>query len=211
VFAVRFRFMAMYRIQYILHTLDGTPNNFVTNTFHVLAVDDADALAASIDIRGGYSTIVSYLSSLLTQNGHEFKIYNLEDPEPRAPTDEGSWNLSSAPAGSNLPPEVALCMSFQAEKISGVPQARRRNRVYLGPFDVSACGTDGRPAPALVTLVADWGEAIFTAAGLGTWDWAIYSTFSPTTGVIAANGWVDNEFDTQRRRGRESTSRTTFV
>lgn len=202
--------MAMYRIQFILHTTDGQPNNFVTNTFHALGVDDDDAIDAGVAIRQGYSSIVSYLSPLILQSGHEVKIYNLEDPEPRAPVFEGTWNLTSSPTGSALPTEVALCLSFQATKVSGAPQSRRRNRVYIGPFDTTACGNDGRPVSALVTALADWGEAIQAAAELATWDWAIYSTYNPTTGIIVANGWVDNEFDTQRRRGRESTSRLIF-
>jgi len=201
----------MYRHQMTFKTVDLNPANFVTNTWHCLAPDATAGTDFNGGVRAFYNSLTTYLSPLLAQNGHEVKIYDLEDPEPRAPILEFEWNLTSAPSGSALPPEVALCLSFQAEKLSGQTQARRRNRLYIGPLDTTACGSDGRPAPAFVTAMADAGQAVFDDAVGEDYDWAIFSTFAPTTGVIAANGWVDNEFDTQRRRGRVSTAREIFT
>jgi len=44
----------------------------------------------------------------------------------------------------------------------------------------------------------------------GGWDWVVYS---PTNGntVNVDNGWVDNAFDTQRRRGLAVTARTNWT
>jgi hypothetical protein len=48
------------------------------------------------------------------------------------------------------------------------------------------------------------------AIASASWDWVVYS---PTDDAYheVANGWVDNAWDTQRRRGYKPTSRTTFT
>jgi hypothetical protein len=110
-----------------------------------------------------------------------------------------------------MPPEVAICLSYQAAKISGVPQARRRGRVFIGPLNTSAMGTDGRPATAFINALVGAADALKDPAGAPDWDWSTWSSFDPTVSTVIDNGWVDNEFDTQRRRGRKYTTRTTFT
>lgn len=202
--------MVMYRVQMTLKTDDLNPANFATNTWYVLGVDVADAESFKDTLVTEYSTLTTYLSNLLLQSGHEFKIYDMEDPEPRAPVSEGTWALSANPTAAPLPPEVALCLSFQAPKLSGFPQSRRRGRVYIGPLSVNALDSSGRPSSAFVTALSGVGDGIIVASGATSWNWAVHSSFSETTGLPVDNGWVDNEFDTQRRRGREWTSRTVF-
>lgn len=203
--------MTAYRVQVTLHTVSGVAQDYVTNTWHVLGTSVSDAEDFTDTLRAGYNTLATRFGSTIAQNGHTIKVYNMEDPEPRAPVLEYSWNLTSAPAANALPTEVALCMSFQAEKISGVPQARRRNRIYFGPFGNTINGNDGRPTTVIIGLLTDFGTAILDASAGATWDWGIFSTFNPGGLVEVSNGWVDNEWDTQRRRGREATSRVVFT
>jgi len=202
--------MAAYRVQIVLKTVDGNPANYITNTWHCAAILDADANDFAAAVIAFHKTLNTVYSSLLAQNGHEYKIYNLDDPEPRAPVEEGSWNFASALTGDSLPPEVCLCLSYQAPKISGIPQARRRGRIYLGPFDAST-NVSVRPSSALVTLVKNSADALYAAgiATAGDWNWAVYSTVLGGTADVS-NGWVDDEWDTQRRRGRVATSRQVF-
>jgi hypothetical protein len=202
--------MTAYRVQFVLHTADSNPENYATNTWCVAGTSDADALEFVTALRAFYATMKGYYSSLVAQNGHEIKVYDLSDPLPRAPISEQVFNFSTVPSGAPLPTEVAICLSFQGPKISGVPQARRRGRVYIGPLNTNALHTDGRPVAALVTALSTAGDVLLDAGGAPlTWDWSV---FSPTSGtsVIVTNGWVDNEFDTQRRRGRKATGRTPF-
>jgi hypothetical protein len=101
-------------------------------------------------------------------------------------------------------------LSFQGTPLSGTPQSRRRGRIYFGPFRTSGLNTQGRPAAGLITSLVNAGDALLAASdAAANWQWVIWS---PTTGleVGVANGWVDDEFDTQRRRGRVPTARTTF-
>ena len=202
--------MVLYRTQFVFKTTDGNSENFVTNTWYCLGVDPDDLDDFNIALRALYNTWRPQMSALIGQNNHEIKSYDMEDPEPRAPIVDTTFNLTSAPAGGSLPPEVSLCLSYQAPKVSGLPQARRRGRIFLPPMNGNAVDTTtGRPAAAAVTAAVACGDNLLTAAAAGTWDWAVYSTVNGA-GVAVTNGWVDNEFDTQRRRGRLPSFRTAF-
>jgi hypothetical protein len=95
--------------------------------------------------------------------------------------------------------------------VSGQPQARKRGRIYLGPFDTTQLNADGRILPACQTTIRNAAQALLTASDVALdWSWAVYSPTN-ASGVIVDNGWVDNEWDTQRRRGRAATTRSTFT
>lgn len=101
-----------------------------------------------------------------------------------------------------------MVLSFQADKVSGLPQARRRGRVYFGPLG-GAAEASGRPGTTLLSAVVAFGAALLSESNLADWTWVVYSTVN-NGGAPVTNGWVDNSFDTQRRRGLEWTARTTF-
>lgn len=76
-----------------------------------------------------------------------------------------------------------------------------------------------RPWTDLVTAAAAVGTTLLAAgdASSGAWTWCIYSPTTETqTASLASSfipivgGWVDNAWDTQRRRGLEPTTRTTW-
>lgn len=202
--------MVAYRLQIVLGTTDNNPANYITNTWHCAAIGDSEAGDFVTSVTAAYNEIRNQLSPDVRQTNHEYKLYDLTDPEPRAPVQEGTWSLASAPAGTALPPEVSLCLSYQAPKISGVPQARRRGRIYLGPFN-TASSSAGRPSATLITQTIALGQKVLDdgVASAGDWNWAVYSSILGGTADVT-NGWVDNEFDTQRRRGRVATTRTVF-
>lgn len=204
--------MPFYRFQQTIQTTDNVAANYGTNTWHFFA-DNVAALSGVVTaVSTFYNNMRAFNSSLVRQNGHTYKIYDLADPEPRAPVVEGGWNYSVAPSGNPLPTEVALCLSFQAPKVSGTNQARRRNRIYFPFLNTTANASDGRPSSTIVGGLAAEGDTLLAASdAAGTWAWSIYSTQVPiNTSPPVANGWCDNEWDTQRRRGRAATSRTIF-
>lgn len=204
--------MADFSAQVIIRTADAIPANYITNTF---SLDIANALpdltAATAAFKKFYDAINGPLFPLnVSQNGHMIKYVLRGQPEPNYPQLEQMFNLAVAPAGDSLPSEVALCLSFQAERIGGLPQARRQGRVYLGPIDVSS-NTNGRPTATLVNAIAGAAAVLkddIEAIGATFWD--VYSTVNGT-GAHVSTGWVDNAFDTQRRRGVARTSRTTWT
>jgi hypothetical protein len=163
-------------------------------------------------LKGFYDGIAGSYPAKIAQNGHEIKYYLLPGPgKPNYPFEIDFFNLFTAPTGTTLPTEVALCLSFQGLKAAGAPQARRRGRVYIGPLD-EATNTDGRPSTtvisAIVTAATTLSSAV-TALGAG-YEWGIWSVTDQHF-VPAIDGWVDNSWDTQRRRGVDPNSRTTFL
>lgn len=135
--------------------------------------------------------------------------YRLPDPTPRSPVFEGTFTLPAAAGTTEYPAEVALVMSYEAQKESGVPQARRRGRIYLGPFNAEVAG-DGRPGSVLINSIAYAGKGLKNAADASVeWEWVVWSPTSDSYALVH-RGWIDNAWDTQRRRGIDASSRTVF-
>jgi len=205
--------MATIRAQVVLHTDDNTPANYVTNSFAFMGTDPGgDTTAITTALKDFYDDISAiYWSTELQQNGHEVKYYDLPGTPPNYPIEEDVWNFASAPNGTPLPQEVAVCLSFHGPRTPGFPQARRRGRIYLGTLG-SGVNSSGRPLAAYITQVttaASTFKANIDAIASDT-QWAVWSTVDQAP-VAISGGWVDNVFDTQRRRGLLETSRTTWV
>ena len=207
------RIMADVRVQIILHTANNVSEDYATNSWCVIGDDVAgQTTQITTAFKDFYDDIVVDLSATIAQNGHEAKFYDLPGTPPNYPFEEEVWNLASAPTGTSMPDEVAMCLSFQGTRIPGIPQARRRGRVYIGPLDISWLNTDGRPLQTRITNLANAATtlksnlaALSPTVLLGVW--------SPTDGAAVAvnNGWIDNAWDTQRRRGRDATTRTLWT
>lgn len=138
------------------------------------------------------------------------RIYGLTDPEPRAPVYEASGDFGYS-AGASLPHEVALCLSFQGANVSGLPQERRRGRVFIGPLANAAniVTTGGRPAASIITAGVEACSNLRSDVVLNGIAWCVNSRVDEAL-VEIIDGWVDNAFDTQRRRGLVPTARTTW-
>lgn len=131
------------------------------------------------------------------------------------------FSLSGATAGTGLPAEVAIALSFRAslvgfpEEASGGtirPASRRRGRVFLGPFSTGISdnlGTTCRvDTSQLVTVLTAYAAMV----GLmnDNADAPVYHVvYSPSNGVanIVEYAWIDDAFDTVRSRGVKSTGR----
>jgi len=141
-----------------------------------------------------------------------WKGYDLNDPQPRAPRYDTTAALTpSVPANSVCTPETAVCLSFQGTQTSGIPQARRRGRIFLGglaapitPGTTTIFPLVASAATATVTTAASALKTGLTADG---WTWSVYSRTDDAM-VTVDNGWIDNAPDTQRRRGQAPSLRT---
>jgi hypothetical protein len=132
--------------------------------------------------------------------------------------------------GSSLPREVAACLSYHAD-MTGLPEdvpggapgpagdthpaARHRGRIYLGPLANNALGA-GVNGPGvysgLRTSATNAAASFMSAMGaiaIGPVRWCVWSRVNHALYPITG-GWMDDAFDTQRRRGIEATQRTTF-
>lgn len=217
----------------------GVPEDAIHNTFHFLSDQVSFTEDLRVYLRdeidrfyelgtGTDPPLVDFLSPLVINNPHRIYFYEV-DPATGlsgSPIAEAGWGLP-ATGGTPLPPEVALVATFHAD-ISDVseriavaptgpagdilPRARRRGRIYFGPLNTSALGSSGRPATTLVTSLANAAQRLAEGATLTHPD-ARLAVYSRADGVAreVTGGWVDDEFDTQRRRGRERTLRDTWV
>lgn len=200
----------MFRLQFIIPMVSQVPADAATNTWHLNGADYAAITPGVNAIIAFYNTIVGVYPATVAQNNWRLKVYNMNDPTPRAPIVDSNFNLSSAPAGDPLPHECSIVVSWQAERQSGQSQASRRNRVYIGPLDKSLVGTDGRFTTSATDTVRDAAQTLLTASdGAAGWSWVVASSNGGPFEI--ANGWVDNAVDSQRRRGVLATLRDTFT
>lgn len=220
-----------WKIQVTLPYTTGLPTDVVTNTWHFVGEDPTDYTLAIGWLGTVYATIGPLLSTIVarTSNAATMKVYDLADDKPRPPVATQSFTVAAVGGGGvDLPLECALVGSYQAIPRAGVRQSSRRGRVYFGPWQQAASSTDyKRPDSSYTDTVRDALQALQTSSEASSQcRWAIYS---PTLagglelpggagppnlpGAVSPvdNGWVDNEWDTQRSRGREATSRDTFT
>lgn len=169
------------------------------------------------------------IAGRISRSTSEMKLYDMSQPQPNAPLATGPLTLpAAAPTNySDLPAEAALCVSYAAEPVSGIRPQSLRGRIYVGPLRVPIGADLTRPASTDVAKMVAAGQALLDLSDAATyWRWCV---FSPTQaggwlvpgqsgppnlqGAAArvTNGWVDNAWDTQRRRGLDPTSRTAFT
>jgi hypothetical protein len=195
-----------------LHTADNVAENYCTNSW-CFDIDDVGSAGANLTpiLKAWYDGNKAYLSPVLANSGHEIKYSLLPGTPPNYPFDTDLWSFSGAVGGTALPDELAVCLSFQGVKGAGFPQARRRGRTYLGPLNTTAA-TSNRPATALLSNMASQAINIKAAVNAlaGNNDWCVWSV-ADQIAVPVANGWIDNAFDVQRRRGVDYTSRTLWA
>lgn len=135
-------------------------------------------------------------------------------------------SLPAAGGAVPLPAEVAVVASFHAdltglvEVVPGAPagpagdtrpRARKRGRVFIGPLIQGTTETAGTTARPNATFLGHLNAAMedlrdkaaLLAAGIA---WIVYSD-TAVAGDAVVGGWVDDAYDTQRRRGPRAASR----
>jgi len=165
------------------------------------------------------------------------KTYSLHDPTPRAPVDDITFTFTPAVTAPVLPNEVAAVLSFRGANLSGVNRRRNRGRIYLGPLATEVAiddvGDTKITSAARTTFTAAADSFLLpvpTPTSADTIHWGVFSKSDAlgldvgepapaeepnyTPGQAAAGFheitqvWMDDAFDTQRRRGHRSLVRT---
>lgn len=194
-----------------LERVSGITADAVVNTFHHIVADDGDAAAATgaSQVQGALVTFYTAIDQMLANTitfSHTMKTYTLAHALPRAPIVTGTLTLGAL-GSTALPAEIAMCLSYRAAQESGVPVARTRGRIFIGPLSNQWLGTtvagDVRPLAANATTLRSAGIALANAAGP---DWCVWSPTTLTARPIIEVS-TDDAFDIQRRRGAEPTVR----
>lgn len=186
---------------------------------------DPDAAGADVGVDKWLSGTISRVTRPTV------KVYEVDEVTglSGSPISEDTFAGLAAPLTdpNNAPREIAICLSYHSD-LEGVaesipagpvgpagddrPASRYRGRIYVGPFILDAVDVaTGRPKATVMESIREMGLYMLTAPAIASLNigWSVYSRVnvgvSPVTG-----GWVDNEFDTQRRRGLERTTRVLF-
>lgn len=213
------------RMQVAIMMGTGLPVDDVMNTWHFrsTAVDPLDDVDIALGAIVPFYQAIDGLMSANCEGTVTVKSYDLTDLEPRVPLRTDTFEITPA-SGFALPNEVAICLSLKGAVTSGIDAARRRGRLYLGPWDVDVLD-DGAPdsivdsattaliagsaqtaLESLAETTCEWGVFSPTTAGAGPWD--ATTLFLATAPVVG--GFVDNAFDTIRSRGAASTIRVNW-
>lgn len=136
------------------------------------------------------------------------KVYDLGQSEPRDAYEE-PFTFTVSGSAPPLPNEVALCLSFKTSQGNVSPS--NRGRIYFGPLNGASCVAEDAfhnaiPSAGLQSALLNLGTRIYDNAIAQDMEWAVYSRKNNSLGIIQ-NCWVDNAFDTQRRRGNDPTGR----
>jgi hypothetical protein len=126
--------------------------------------------------------------------------------------------LANAVAGGGFPNEVAIALSFRAdygvalEEDGGLrPRSRRRGRIRFGPV-VQATGIDAGGGDVRVNAHAEGclGQLALNLLDNEDVEWGVWSRKDAVVRPVV-QAWIDNAFDTVRKRGLKSTSRSVVV
>lgn len=175
-----------------------------------------------------------YLSESLDRSANACSIRAYFDDDFESDTPFGSpietvnFTLTAPSAGSPFPEEVAMVISYNASLIdvpvtepnpnpppaTRRPAQRRRGRLFLGPL-MAICGfeTGGhiRPTPQFRDDARAAFKELIEGINLNAdYQGAVWSRASETAFPVVG-GYVDDAWDTQRRRGPDATERLTFV
>lgn len=212
---------------------NGLPRDAVQNTFAFSSAGDTDRDVVGVELHarlnGFYDDLNTFLSSQMTWADARLSIVDLLDDTPRIPYYDENLGLTEAGTAINdMPAEVAVCLSFQGERTSGVNMRRRRGRVYVGPLAVGSADQH-QVQSGLYNLIATSGADNLLNYDPALVQWSVYSKYThfdiavgetltpdddevpdllPASFTPVVRLWVDNAWDTQRRRGPRATART---
>ena len=209
-------FMAVnFYAQVSIAQASGDPADTTTNVWALQKGSEMTAQQATawtVNLKAFYDTMNTGPALCgASTTGHLVKVYKTGGQKPNYPLFEEQFSLATAPDPVSLPREVALCVSYSNTEFPSVPRARRRGRIYI-PGWVNTANAGGRPTPSAVgSLTAAFSGYMSSMVG-GNIDWypGVWSRVTQDVYPLT-EAHVDNEWDTQRRRGTKPTIRTAVI
>jgi len=230
--------MGVIRVVAEIPHKSGLPQDTVFNNFVFIVPStppsDSDMTKVAGALQGFYASVPSnstralgtYLGDQLDRGTGKgvFRFFNITDdgvPGVGPPVKVSTFTLPAVTAaGSPLPAEVSLCLSVHAD-LTGIaevapggtrPRARRRGRIYLGPWagdanSYNAARSTSLPASALTNTIINAAHDLLTSLIAQGIYWAVASAADFIARQIVG-GYVDDAWDTQRRRGEDPQFRT---
>lgn len=191
----------------------GLPEDVIVNTFAFVGNAGTTHQGMHDELVGPLNTFYGSWASYRAADfvtSAELRTYDFADPEPREPI-ISALTVTGTSSGNPFPAEVACCLSYYASR--NLP--RRRGRLYLGPLTSSAMNIatdEPRVSTTFMNVILDAAEAFqddITTSTVGeAMGWAVHSRSDGVFRQIT-DLWMDNAFDTQRRRGVSASNRLT--
>lgn len=210
--------MPVIRAQVRIPYYTAIPQDIISNTFHyfwdgVVGFEDVcNYLTGRLQAFYNTAYQTSGWAAWTRAESSQVNWYDLSTPEPRVPYTVNLTLTANRATTTLLAPEAAIVLSYQGARVAGIPQARRRGRLYMGGLAdawSTAATTTSFPTPnagRVTNLITGFTTSVVNTADAGL-QFVVYSPTSNAT-ALPVNGWVDNAFDTQRRRGNRATART---
>lgn len=217
-----------------LKSTTGLPADNITNDFAFsmddeLAPSSGDLSACATNLYDFYTHNnnthqIAYYLGAVDRTYFDVKFWSIVVGDLGSPIGDvvtsGGGTITAAGASAGLPAEVAACLSFHGdltdvplETDGGTvrPAARRRGRVYIGPLNTTANDTAGytRLSSGFQNDIAASASVLIDDSTADGMHWCVWSRMD-TVLYPVVGGFVDNEFDTQRRRGSKATGRVNW-
>lgn len=222
--------MSFIRVQATIPHATGLPEDAVTNSFAIRPAGantrQQAADAFHTELIAFYTAVKANLSAQYGWANIQTEFVDLLDDKPRLPFSTQTGSVGSFVSTLfDLPAEVAICCTLTATINSGDNPRRRRGRFYLGPLQNGSADLPLVPASLVSTVATALGALIVNP----TYTMCVYSRYThhgvpvgenikdypdeipdalPSSFSDVSAGWVDNAWDTVRRRGVKATSRT---
>lgn len=213
--------MPDYTTQVAIPMDTGIGADSVVNTWH-MADNGLVGPSITTKIQSWHTALQTFYNSIsgiftadINHSLVRMKTFDLDDPKPRIPLVDELKPFSGTGSSASLPHELCIVLSFNSVFQSGVKPSHRRGRVFLGPINqshISSGSPDAKILSTTRTLIA-------TAAGVlrtgptpdQGWFWRTRSSYpASNSSPHVVNGYVDDAWDIQRRRGTLASARTTF-
>lgn len=212
------------RVNVVLQNANNLPKDRYVNSFVFTGTPSpAVALAAAVtplvrdfyNATSGAEGIGAWLGPQCSRATDASRVvwYDLGQAPVRTPHIE-PFTLRGASASTGgsepLPAEVALCLSLYTP----LNTQRGRGRIYIGPLnqatDETGAGNDSHPTAAVLNSIAGAAARLADAAVSAGCSWQVLSRMAGNITEIT-HGFIDNAWDTQRRRGIAPSTRTGWV
>lgn len=224
--------MAILRATAVLNKKSGVARDAARNVWHFsLPGPFSDTQVGQVGTALGafYTGRQTFLGNSLagTALAHRIELADVNEGGAGESDDvisplRGTTTFTITPDTSDpLPNEVAACLSFSGD-LSGVleedglirPRARRRGRVFLGPLastvnqPVNTTNREPMVSDAFKENVLDGYDLLLNALiGVDTNLRHIIYSRTEAVGRVVTRAWVNDEFDTVRRRGTRPRDR----
>lgn len=201
------------RVNVVLQNQSGLAEDRYLSSFVFTGTGSSETTAAAVVplVIAFTQSAGAWLGPQCSRSGNASKAiwYDLGEAPVRTPH-ETAFTLASAQGGTGsttpLPGEVACVISLRSTENS----ARARGRLYIGPLHLLCqdVGTsnDSRPIMGFRTALKSAAETLANGAVAAGCSWQILSRADGDTKEIVG-GFIDDAWDTQRRRGVDPTSR----